>query len=417
MKTKDIKKHKLEILAPAGNLEKMKMAFAFGADAVYFGVPNFSLRVRINQFDEEAILKAAEYCKGKGKKFYVTLNIYAHNKHIKELPKHLEFVKKVSPDAIIISDPGILMVVKRELPGIPIHISTQANVTNVEAVKFWQLQGVERIILAREVTLEEIREIKKEVPDMELEYFVHGAMCMSYSGRCILSKWMTNRSANLGDCSQPCRWKYKNSTKVIEVTDDKDRFSIDLEEDKHGTYFFNSFDICLIEHIDDLIETGVDSIKIEGRAKSTFYVGVVSRAYRKVVDAYFNGNEEYKKEVISNKKELLKLANRGYGKGFLLGNDPDHLFESPAISATWEFAGICEDGESGDVRKVFVHNSLSKKDYVEIVTPGDIMHVKILEIKNKKKEKIESAHGGQDEFFDVKFNKNIEGLFLLRTKI
>lgn len=412
-----MKKGRPEILAPAGSLEKMKAAFTFGADAVYFGVPNFSLRVRINQFDEKAILEAARFCRKEKKKFYVTLNIYAHNKQIKELPKHLEFVKKIAPDAIIISDPGILQVVKKELPNTPIHISTQANVTNASAVKFWQSQGVERVILAREVTLEEIREIKKEVPEVELECFVHGAMCMSYSGRCILSKWMTNRSANLGDCSQPCRWKYKNTSREMEVVDDKGRFNIKLEEDQHGTYFFNSYDMCLVEHIAELIEAGIDSLKIEGRAKSVYYVGIVSRAYRKVVDAYYKDNDVYKEEVEFQKQELLKLANRGYGKGFLLGEDPDHLFEEAAIPATWEFSGVCDDLEKGSVRQVFVHNRLRMGEEAEIVTPNEIISAKILKIKNEKQEEIDSAHGGQNEFFEVEFDQRIRGPFLLRIKI
>ncbi|MBT3356483.1 U32 family peptidase [bacterium] len=412
-----MKVKKPELLAPAGNLAKMKTAFTFGADAVYFGIPNFSLRVRINQFDEKSILEAAKYCRKKRKKFYITLNIYAHNEHLKKLPKHLKFVKEIAPDAIIISDPGVLQVVKKELPDTPIHISTQANVTNVEAVKFWQAQGAERIILAREVTLKEVREIKKEVPGMELECFVHGAMCMSYSGRCILSKWMTNRSANLGDCSQPCRWKYKTVSKRIEVVDDKDRFNIKIEEDQHGTYLFNSYDMCLIEHVAELIEAGIDSVKIEGRAKSVFYVGVVSRAYRKVINAYYEGENEYQKEIELAKKELYKLANRGYGKGFLLGEDPDHLFNDSAVAASWEFAGICEDQESSNMRRVFIHNRLRTEDEIEIITPNEVISVKALNIKNNKKEEIDSAHGGKNEFFLVEFNKEIKGPFLLRVKI
>lgn len=406
-----------EVLAPAGNLEKMKTAFAFGADAVYFGIPNFSLRVRINQFDEKEILKAAEFCKKNNKKFYLTLNIYAHNRHIEELPKYLEFIAKISPDALIVSDPGILRIVKEQLPKMPIHLSTQANVTNVSAVKFWQEQGVERIILAREVTLEEIQQIKKEVPKMELEYFVHGAMCMSYSGRCILSKWMTNRSANLGDCSQPCRWKYKNKAKEMEVVDDKERFGIKIEEDEHGTYLFNSYDMCLIEHIGELIEAGIDSLKIEGRAKSVFYVGVVTRAYRRVVDAFGEGAGVYQEALREEKKELLKLANRGYGKGFLLGEEPDHLFDAPAIAASWEFVGSSEDSDENRNRKVFVHNKLGIGDEVEIITPKKIVGVKILKITNKKGEEITAAHGGHNEFFEVKFNKNIKGPFLLRSRV
>ena len=412
-----MKSKKPEVLAPAGNIEKMKTAFDFGADAVYFGVPGFSLRARINQFDEEEILKAAEYCREKGKKFYITLNIYAHNKHLERLAEHLDFIEKISPTALIISDPGVLRVVRKRLPKMPIHLSTQANVTNSSAVKFWQEQGVERIILAREVTLDEIREIKKEIPEMELECFVHGAMCMSYSGRCILSKWMTNRSANLGDCSQPCRWEYHNLRQEgAEVGDNKNRFKVKIEEDDHGTYLFNSYDMCLIEHIGDLIEAGIDSVKIEGRGKSVFYVGVVSRAYRKVVDAYFEGEEKYKKYVQKEKEELSKLANRGYGKGFLLGDEPNHLFDFPAIPATWEFVGVGGDLNEGKIKKIFVHNKLDFENEIEAVTPTEIIKLKLVKLKNAKGVEISSAHGGQNEFFEVEFSKEIVGPFLLRVK-
>lgn len=399
---------KPELLAPAGDLEKMKIALEFGADAVYFGLPNFSLRARINKFGPDQVREAAKYCRKKKKKFYMTINIYAHNHHIKELPKHLDLIKEVKPDAVIVSDIGVLQVLKKECPKIPIHVSTQANVTNFEAAKFWASQSVERIILARELPLEEIAEIKKEVPGVELECFVHGAMCMAYSGRCILSKWMVNRSANLGDCAQPCRWKYKS------IVDDKDRFGMEIEEDKNGTYFFNSYDMCLIEHLDKLVKAGVDCFKIEGRAKSVYYVATVTRAYRRVIDSNFD-KEIIKKEL----EELNKLSCRGYWAGFLLGTEPPHLFNKDAIAADWEFVGIAtEEKEVGKERQTFVHNVLAKGDEVEVITLEKTFKAKVKKILDKdKKIEIESAHGGQDKIFIVDFDKEINGRFLLRKKV
>jgi len=301
------RQNNLELLAPAGSPEKLKYALHYGADAVYAGIPDFSLRARINNFDEKTLKAGVEYTHKKGKKIYVTLNIYAHHSHLAKVEKHLKFLKKIKVDGIIVSDPGIIRLIKKYCPETEIHLSTQANATNWQAVKFWHEQGVKRVVLAREVTLEEIREIKKNVPKMELEYFVHGAMCMSYSGRCILSKWMNNRSANLGDCTQPCRWRYhttcniKHETKNISVKDERNRFEIDLEEDQHGTYFFNSYDLNLIEHLKDLAEAGVESFKIEGRAKSVYYISIVCRAYQRVISSLGKG-----KELIGSVKKSQK---------------------------------------------------------------------------------------------------------------
>lgn len=245
------------------------------------------MRARINTFTFETLKDGVEYAHKKGKKFYVTLNIYAHNQHFDKLEKHLRELQKIEIDGIVLSDPGVLGLVKEYLPKVEIHLSTQANATNWRAVKFWAEQGVKRVVLAREVTLEEIKDIHRQVPEIELEYFVHGAMCMSYSGRCILSKWMTGRSANLGDCSQPCRWAFsekhksnecvneKRKTKQMTVEDLRGEFEIDLEEDNQGTYFFNSKDLNLLAYLRNLTETGVSSFKIEGRNKSVYYLATV----------------------------------------------------------------------------------------------------------------------------------------------
>jgi len=411
---------KVELLAPAGNLEKLKYAIAYGADAVYAGVPDFSLRVRINNFTKETLQEAVEYTYKNKKRIYVTLNIYAHNVHLEEIKKHLKFLKTLNIDGVVVADPGIIMLVKKYLPKVEIHLSTQANATNIEAVKFWAKAGVKRIVLAREVTLEEIREIKKAVPKMELEYFIHGAMCMSYSGRCILSKWMSNRSANLGDCTQPCRWKYSQTEKIYETTvlDDQKRFEVDLEEDRHGTYFFNSRDMNLSSHIQDLIEAGVDSLKIEGRAKSAYYLAVVVRAYRKIIDA--SKKKNLKQVIKEQQEELDGLVNRGYSKGFLLGSEPEHNFEGELSKTEYQFAAQIEGKQKigKDVFNiVFMHNEIFLKDKLEAVSPKGSEKIRIKKILNHKLEKVQEAHGGHEKRFFVQFDKVLSEKTLIRRKL
>lgn len=421
------KNNRPELLAPAGNLEKLKYALAYGADAVYCGVPDFSLRVRINKFDEESLHEAAEYVQQRKKKIYITLNIYAHNAHLESIIAHLKFLRDLKIDGVIVSDPGIIRLVKKYLPRVDIHLSTQANATNIEAVKFWQAVGVKRIVLAREVTLAEIREIKKAAPKMELEYFIHGAMCMSYSGRCILSKWMSGKSANLGDCTQPCRWKYKtvNSHQSsvesdplrMSVIDDKGEFEMDLEENQHGTYFFNSRDLNLSAHIQDLAESGVTSFKIEGRAKSAYYVAVVTRAYRQIISAL--GKINLAQVVKAQQKELDNLVNRGYTKGFLLGAEPEHNFEGKLSDTPYKFAGQVEGRKKigGKIfNMVFMHNEMFLQDALEALTPRKTMKVRVKKILNHKLEKVTEAHGGHTNRFFVQFDKNLEKMALLRRK-
>ena len=422
---------KIELLAPAGSLEKMKYAFAYGADAVYFGVPDFSLRVRINKFSEQDILEAVAYAHKLKKKIYVTLNIYAHNQHLERVEKHLKFLKKIEIDGIIASDPGIINLVKKYLPNVDIHLSTQANATNFEAVKFWKSLGVKRIILAREVTLEEIEEIGKKVKGIELEYFVHGAMCMSYSGRCILSKWMNGKSANLGDCTQPCRWgfstnyelntnvriKEKKEIKKMTIIDSKKRYEVELEEDRHGTYFFNSYDMNLISHMEDLVKAGISSMKIEGRAKSVYYVAVVTRAYRKVIDAIVETRHasSVRKVILEQKKELDNLVHRGYSTGFLLGSEPAHNFSGKLFGAKVEFVGEVR-GVEGKLNIMKIHNAVLKDDKIEAITPEKNIKVKILKIFDDQKKEIDEAHGGHEKLYYFEFDKVLpEGSLIRRT--
>jgi putative protease len=398
----------IELLAPAGSPEKMKYAFAYGADAVYCGIPDFSMRARINAFDAKSLKVAVEEAHSLGKKIYVTLNIYAHNKHLEKLVKHIKYLRKIKPDAIILSDPGVLNLVKKYYPEAEIHLSTQANATNSEAVKFWASQGIKRIILAREVSLQDIKEIHKDNPEVELEYFVHGAMCMSYSGRCVLSQWMSGRSANLGDCSQPCRWKY-NGTKKMTVENEKKEFEIDLEEDQSGTYFFNSKDLNLLAHLDKLKKAGVTSFKIEGRNKSVFYLATVTRAYRKVLD-----NFKSSKILKEQQKELGSLMNRGYTTGFLLG-EAQQNFSGSHQKPNFQFVG-----EVLSVKKnlltVKPHNSLKVGEKVLAVTPKKNISFQIKKIYNDQMKEVASANGGHEKLFYFKINRTDIGPMSLIQK-
>jgi len=412
----------IELLSPAGSLEKAQYAFHYGADAVYCGTPDFSLRVRINSFTKNDLAEVVSYAHKlkpvrSGKKVYITLNIYAHNKHLEKVVDYLKFLKKIKIDAVIVSDPGILVLVKKYLPKIEIHLSTQANATNWQSVKFWAEQGIKRIILAREVTLSEIKEIKKKNPKVELEYFVHGAMCMSYSGRCILSKWINDRSANLGDCSQPCRWGYKirnpkseirNDFLEMEVGDNLDRFGIKLEEDQHGTYFFNSYDLNLLAHLEKLKKAGVDSFKIEGRAKSAYYVAVATRAYRQVLDNLGN-----KKILKNQQEELQKLTNRGYTQGFIFGRDPEHNFSGENFGDKFKFVGEVK-GVKNKLSIVKVHNEINLSDKLEVISLKGNQKVKIKKIFNHKMEEVKSAHGGHANDYFIQFDKTLEEKDLLR---
>lgn len=400
---------KTELLAPAGNLLKMKTAFLYGADAVYLGLPDFSLRARINEFDRAGIREAVRYAKTKSKKVYATINIFAHNRHLKSLPSHLRFLRALPVDALIVSDPGVISMIKKVWPRATVHLSTQANCTNLEAVRFWQKQGVERIILGREVTLEEIREIHKAAPKMELEYFVHGAMCLAYSGRCFLSRHLVGRSANLGDCAQPCRWEYE-SVRVRALGHEEE---LELVSEANGSYILNSRDLCLIGHLGELQRAGITSFKIEGRAKSVYYQAIVCGAYRRALDLLAKkslSQKEKKKELDYLAKELeTKLVHRGYSTGFLLGGRGEQNTVRSHEESAWEFCGqVTKVEESGKAKRIYfrVHNTVRAGEALEIIRPSyDIMKIRpgvLWDAENGRK--ISEAHGGggsRTAFFEV----------------
>lgn len=396
---------KLELLAPAGNMLKMETAFTYGADAVYLGIPDFSLRVRINDFDLAGIRQATKYAHDRQKKVYVTINIFAHNKHLQKLPAYLKKLKKFKVDALIISDPGVIALVKKNWPKAEIHLSTQANCTNLEAVKFWAKQGVKRIILGREVTLKEIKEIHQAVPKIELEYFVHGAMCMAYSGRCFLSKLMVDRSANEGDCAQPCRWEYDVTEHRLKTGGHEEE--LELVEERHGAYLLNSKDLCLIKYLKELKEAGVTSFKIEGRAKSVYYQATVVGIYRRALKALNKrmAPAKLKRELDYLFSELSeKLVQRGYTTGFLLSDKADQNIANSHNQSVWEFCGQVLAGQFPILKKlalknpvVFqVHNTIRTGDEIELIRPDyDIIKISLENLWDAKSgSRIREAHGG-----------------------
>lgn len=418
------KNNKIELLAPAGNITKMKTAFLFGADACYAGIPDFSLGVRINDFSLETIEEATKYAHSLGKKMYITINIFAHNKHIDKLPDYIKKLKKIGVDALIVSDPGVINSIKKIWPDAEIHLSTQANCTNWQSAKFWYDLGIKRVILGREVTLEEIKEIKKKVPKLELEYFVHGAMCMAYSGRCFLSKHFVDKSANLGDCVQPCRWNYFISEEK------RPGMPLEIVEEEHGTYILNSKDMCMIKHLEELKEAGIVSFKIEGRAKSIYYLATVVGAYKKAIELLYNSSissAQRKKEINKLYKELHdKLVHRGYTTGFLLGEKAEENKENSHIFGDWEFCGEVVDNlkiqrfKDLKIQTVIrVHNSIKIADSLEILTPNyEIIKTKVKKLFNVKKNTfIEAAHGGQGTEVIIETKVEIPEGSVVRRKI
>jgi putative protease len=358
---------KIELLAPAGDLEKLKIAIDYGADAVYFGGSMFGLRAGAGNLSTEEMREGIMYAHSHNAKAYMTVNIFAHNKDINMLPDYLKSLKDIPIDAFLVSDPGVFEVFKEILPDAEIHLSTQANTTNYMTANFWYRQGVKRIVAAREMSFEELREFRTGIPeDMEIEAFVHGAMCISYSGRCLLSNFMTGRDSNRGACAHPCRWNYA----LMEEQRPGEYFPV--EEDERGTYVFNSKDLCMIEHIPEIIESGISSAKIEGRMKTIFYVATVVRVYREAIDAYYADpkNYRFKSEWL---EELSKVSNRHFTTGFFLGrpDESSQNYESSAYIREYDFIGIVREyDEASGYAIVEQRNNFKKDQIIEIFGPG-----------------------------------------------
>mgnify|MGYP001033328502 FL=1 len=384
-----IRPKKPELLVPASSLEVLKTAVMFGADAVYIGGEAFGLRAKAKNFTSaemaEAILFAHEF----DVKVYVTANILAHNSDLEGARNYFAELKQLKPDALIISDPGMYMIAREVCPEIDIHISTQANNTNYQTYRFWHQQGAKRVVSARELSLEEIRQIRDQIPDeMEIESFVHGAMCISYSGRCLLSSYFTGRDANQGACTHPCRWKYA----VVEETRPGEYFPV--YENERGTYIFNSKDLCMIEHIPELVSAGIDSFKIEGRMKTALYVACVARTYRKAIDDYFESEQKYHENMAWYKAEIAKCTYRQFTTGFYFGKPDEHtqIYDSNTYVNEYVYLGTVDSIDERGFAKFEQRNKFCVGDTIELMKPdGRNMETRVLSMYNDEGEAVESC--------------------------
>lgn len=405
--------NKPELLAPAGDPEKLRAAIEYGADAVYFGGEDFSLRSGSDNFSVDDMKSAVEFAHDRGKKCYLTLNIYAHNDDIEPMRDYLRRIKDIPVDAFLVSDPGVLSLLKEEIPDAHIHLSTQANMTNYMAAEFWKKMGVERLVLARELSFDEIREIRSKC-DIELEAFVHGAMCISYSGRCLLSNFLSSRDANKGLCSHPCRWKYS----LMEEKRPGEFFPV--EEDSRGTYFMNSHDLCMIEHIPDLVESGLSSLKIEGRMKTMYYVATVVRAYRLAIDRYCEDPEHYEPdpELLD---EVSKVSHRHFTTGFFYGDPKGSAqnYTSSSYIKEYSFTGkILSYDKSTGFAVVEQRNKMDTGDVIEVFGPGKEWFSQVITEMYDYETGLEldSAPHAQ-QVLRIKMDKDAGAGWLLRKKI
>lgn len=405
--------NKIELLAPAGSLEKLKMAIEYGADAVYLGGEAYGLRAGAENFAPGKMEEGVEYAHSRGKKVYLTMNIIPHNEDIEGMAEYVKVVTKIGVDAILVSDPGVYSIVREASPDMEIHLSTQANNTNWKSAEFWYRHGVKRIVLARELSLKEIEEIRERAPkDLEFEVFVHGAMCISYSGRCLLSSYMAGRDANRGECAHPCRWKY------YLVEEKRPGEYMPVYENERGTFIFNSRDLCMIEHIPELINTGVSSLKIEGRMKSSFYVATVVKAYRDAIDAYYSDPEGYR----FNPKwleEISKVSHREFTTGFYFNKptEKDQIYNTSSYIRGYDFVGIVMEYDSKTgIATVEQRNRMFLGDEIEVVRPkGDFFIQKIESMKNSDGESIDVAPHPQMTVY-MPMEKPVEKFTMLRRK-
>ena len=364
-----------ELLVPASSLEVLKTAVIFGADAVYIGGEAFGLRANAKNFTKDDMIKGIAFAHERGVKVYVTANILAHNGDLEGARAYFTELKEVKPDALIISDPGMFMIAKEVCPDIEIHISTQANNCNYQTYLFWHQLGAQRVVSARELSLEEIKEIRAKIPEeLEIETFIHGAMCISYSGRCLLSNYFTGRDANQGACTHPCRWKYA----VVE--EKRPGEYLPVYENERGTYIFNSKDLCMIEHIPAICEAGIDSLKIEGRMKTALYVATVARTYRKALDDYYESEEKYRANMEWYKSEIGKCTYRQFTTGFFFGKPTNEtqIYDSNTYVNEYIYLGIIEEVLKDGLVRIEQRNKFCVGDTIEIMKPnGDNVLVKV----------------------------------------
>lgn len=393
---------KLELLIPAGSLEVLKTAVIYGADAVYIGGEAFGLRAKAKNFTNEEIRQGIVFAHEHGVKVYITANILAHNEDLAGVEQYFEELKEIGPDALIISDPGVFAIARRVLPKMELHISTQANNTNYGTYLFWYGLGAKRVVSARELSLAEIKEIRGQIPeDMEIESFIHGAMCISYSGRCLLSNYLAGRDANRGACTHPCRWKYS----VVEET--RPGEVMPVYENERGTFLFNSKDLCMIEHVPELIDAGIDSFKIEGRMKTALYVATVARAYRRAIDDYLQDPERYREHLNWYKEEIGKCTHREFTTGFYFGktDESSQIYDNSTYVKDYTYLGTVDDiGENGTFC-MEQKNKFSVGETIEIMKPdGQNIAVTVQAIYDEQGQPMESApHAKQRITVDLGF--------------
>lgn len=404
---------KVELLIPASSLEVLKTAVIFGADAVYIGGEAFGLRAKAKNFSKEDMAAGIAFAHERQVKVYVTANILAHNEDLHGAGEYFEELKEMKPDALIISDPGMFMIAKKICPEIEIHISTQANNTNYETYRFWYQQGAARVVSARELSLKEIKEIREHIPeDMEIESFIHGAMCISYSGRCLLSNYFTGRDANQGACTHPCRWKYA----VVE--EKRPGEYLPVYENERGTYIFNSKDLCMIEYIPELFDSGIDSFKIEGRMKTALYVAAVARTYRKAIDDYMQAEETYRANMQWYRQEISKCTYRQFTTGFYFGQPDENtqIYDSNTYINEYVYLGIVESINERELAGIEQKNKFSVGDRIEIMKPdGQNIETSVLAIYDTQGVEMESCPHPKQELF-VKLSTTPEKYDLLRVK-
>ena len=407
------KGRKLELLIPASSLEVLKIAVIYGADAVYIGGEAFGLRAKAKNFTLEEMKEGIEFAHAHDCKVYVTANILAHNYDLDGARQYFKELKQIGPDALIISDPGMFTIAKEELPDIDIHISTQANNTNYMTYQFWWKQGAKRVVSARELSLNEIKQIREHIPDeMEIETFMHGAMCISYSGRCLLSSFMAGRDANRGACTHPCRWKYS----IVEESRPGEYMPV--YENERGTYIFNSKDLCMIEHIPEMLNAGIDSFKIEGRMKTALYVATVARTYRLAIDEFIQDENLYKKRIPFYKSEISKCTYRQYTTGFFFGKPDENtqIYDTNTYIKEYTYLGIVGEQNAQGLYHIEQRNKFSVGETIEVMRPnGDNILVTVKRITDERGVDMESAPHPKQQLY-IYLGVKLEQYDVLRRK-
>ena len=408
-------RRKPELLIPASNLEVLKTAVIFGADAVYIGGEAFGLRAKAKNFTPDDMREGIAFAHAHNVKVYVTANILAHNYDLDGAREYFAELKEIKPDALIISDPGMFMLAKEICPEIEIHISTQANNTNYQTYLFWWQQGAKRVVSARELSLKEIKEIREKIPeDMEIESFIHGAMCISYSGRCLLSNYFTGRDANQGACTHPCRWKYA----VVE--EKRPGEYLPVYENERGTYIFNSKDLCMIEYIPEIIDAGIDSLKIEGRMKTALYVATVARTYRKAIDDFFDSEEKYRENMPWYQAEISKCTYRQFTTGFYFGKPDENtqIYDSNTYVNEYTYLGIIEEIDARGCAKFEQRNKFCVGDTIEIMKPdGSNVTANVLNMYDEEGTSVESCpHSRQTIYVELSVTPNKYDLLRVKTE-